>query len=123
MTAPSVALVSGLLLQPVVTPPRAGGHPRPAAGRHFLSAHRSDVVFHAALKHLLYAEEVPDRGQLTNVVGTSNVLDTAQNAGVAVVVNIYTDKAADPTSVRGYSKRVSERFAAGMAPAGQAAPS
>ncbi|MDP1794798.1 MAG: nucleoside-diphosphate sugar epimerase/dehydratase [Acidimicrobiales bacterium] len=70
-----------------------------------------DVVFHAAaLKHLTLLEMHPTEAVKTNVYGTQNVLDAAVAAGVKTLVNISTDKAANPTSVLGYSKRVAERL-------------
>ncbi len=72
---------------------------------------RPDVVFHAAaLKHLPLLEQNPAEALKTNVVGTLNVLRAAKASGVQTFVNISTDKAADPTSVLGYSKRVTERL-------------
>lgn len=76
---------------------------------------RPEIVFHAAaLKHLPLLERFPDEAYKTNVLGTRNVLKAAHNSGVAVFVNISTDKAADPTSVLGYSKLITERLTAGM---------
>ena len=74
---------------------------------------RPDVVFHAAaLKHLPMLEQYPAEAVKTNVIGTRNVLDAARAAGVRRFVNISTDKAANPESVLGYSKRVAERITA-----------
>ncbi|WP_299058161.1 nucleoside-diphosphate sugar epimerase/dehydratase [uncultured Nocardioides sp.] len=74
---------------------------------------RPEVVFHAAaLKHLPMLEQYPAEAVKTNVWGTRNVLDAAQAAGVERFVNISTDKAADPCSVLGWSKRLSERLTA-----------
>ncbi len=79
--------------------------------------HRPQVVFHAAaLKHLPMLEQYPDEAWKTNVLGTANVLEAAREAGVEVFVNISTDKAANPTSVLGYSKRIAERLTAGGGP-------
>ena len=76
-----------------------------------------DVVFHAAaLKHLPMLEAAPAEAFKTNVLGTRNVLLAAYEANVPVFVNISTDKAADPTSVLGYSKRTTERLTAGITP-------
>ena len=73
--------------------------------------HQPQVVFHAAaLKHLPLLEAAPSEAWKTNVVGTQNVLNAARAVGVERVVNISTDKAADPTSVLGYSKRLTERL-------------
>jgi FlaA1/EpsC-like NDP-sugar epimerase len=72
-----------------------------------------EVVFHAAaLKHLTLLEQAPDEAWKTNVFGTDNVLRAAEAVGVERFVNISTDKAADPTSVLGWSKRVTERLTA-----------
>jgi FlaA1/EpsC-like NDP-sugar epimerase len=77
---------------------------------------RPDIVFHAAaLKHLPLLESYPLEAWKTNVLGTANVLIAAAKAGVGTFVNISTDKAADPTCVLGYSKRVAERLTADFA--------
>lgn len=73
--------------------------------------HRPEVVFHAAaLKHLPMLEQYPEEGWKTNVLGSKNVDELALEYGVSVLVNISTDKAADPTSVLGRSKRLAERI-------------
>ncbi|MGZ4718603.1 MAG: polysaccharide biosynthesis protein [Acidimicrobiales bacterium] len=78
--------------------------------------HRPEVVFHAAaLKHLPLLEMHPGEAVKTNVWGTQHVLHAASRAGVDRFVNISTDKAADPISVLGYSKRIAERLTAGTA--------
>ncbi|MDO5498152.1 MAG: nucleoside-diphosphate sugar epimerase/dehydratase [Propionibacteriaceae bacterium] len=75
--------------------------------------HRPAVVFHAAaLKHLPLLEQYPDEAWKTNVLGTRNVLEAAARYGVERFVNISTDKAADPTSVLGSSKRIAEEITA-----------
>jgi FlaA1/EpsC-like NDP-sugar epimerase len=75
--------------------------------------HRPEVVFHtAALKHLPLLEMHPDEAIKTNITGTLNVLLAAQQHGASRFVNVSTDKAADPTSVLGYSKRITERLTA-----------
>ncbi len=72
---------------------------------------RPEVVFHAAaLKHLPMLEQYPDEAWKTNVLGTLNVLKAAEAADVETFVNISTDKAANPTSVLGHSKRVAEKL-------------
>jgi FlaA1/EpsC-like NDP-sugar epimerase len=81
---------------------------------------RPQIVFHAAaLKHLPLLERYPAEALKTNVWGTCTVLEAAAASGVESFVNISTDKAADPVSVLGYSKRAAERLTAHMA--GQAA--
>ena len=83
------------------------------AVRAIFRARRPEVVFHAAaLKHLPMLEQYPAEAVKTNIVGTSNVLDASELIEVAKFVNISTDKAANPESVLGYSKRVSERLTA-----------
>jgi len=77
---------------------------------------RPDVIFHAAaLKHLPLLELYPDEALKTNVWGTWNLLEAARDVGCGHFVNISTDKAADPVSVLGYSKRLAERLTASMA--------
>lgn len=77
---------------------------------------RPDIVFHAAaLKHLPLLEAYPLEAWKTNIVGTLNVLTAAAEVGVGTFVNISTDKAANPTSVLGYSKRLAERLTADVA--------
>lgn len=78
--------------------------------------HRPDVVFHAAaLKHLPLLEQYPMEAWKTNVLGTLNVLRAAHAVGVKTFVNISTDKAANPSCVLGYSKRITERLTADYA--------
>ena len=79
---------------------------------------RPEVVFHAAaLKHLTLLEQAPEEAWKTNVFGTHNVLRACERAKVERVVNISTDKAADPSSVLGWSKRITERLTAHRASA------
>lgn len=88
----------------------------PEALREVFERERPEIVFHAAaLKHLTLLEQFPMEAWKTNVVGTANVLAAADAVGVETFVNISTDKAANPTCVLGYSKRVAERLTAGYA--------
>ena len=59
-------------------------------------------------------ERHPGEACKTNVLGTRNVLEAARAVGVETFVNISTDKAADPTCVLGWSKRIAERLTAGF---------
>lgn len=70
---------------------------------------RPQVVFHAAaLKHVNILERHASEAVKTNVLGTLNVLEAAASVGVERFVNVSTDKAADPESVLGHSKRIAE---------------
>ena len=72
---------------------------------------RPDVVFHAAaLKHVPIVEDNPIEGVRTNVFGTMNVVQASDHYGVDKMVLISTDKAVDPCSVMGMTKRVAEMF-------------
>lgn len=74
---------------------------------------RPQVVFHAAaLKHLPMLEKAPAEAVKSNVWGTYHVLQASVACGVERFVNISTDKAANPISVLGYSKRIAERLTA-----------
>jgi FlaA1/EpsC-like NDP-sugar epimerase len=67
------------------------------------------VVFHAAAhKHLPLLERHPCEGVKSNVLGTRNLLAAAVGHGAERFILVSTDKAADPTSVLGATKRVAE---------------
>ena len=79
--------------------------------REVMSAFLPDVVFHAAaLKHVPYLEKNWTEGIKTNVFGSMNVADAAVEAGAAALVMISTDKAIDPVSMLGATKRFAEMY-------------
>ncbi len=84
--------------------------------RQIFDDHRPEVVFHAAaLKHLPLLEMYPEEAWKSNVMVTHDLLEIALEHGVDRFVNISTDKAADPTSVLGWTKRIGERLTADAA--------
>lgn len=80
----------------------------------FLSI-RPDLVFHAAAhKHVNLLEMRPREAVLNNILGTRNVARASEDAGVETLTLISTDKAVDPSSVMGASKRACEMMLQGM---------
>ncbi|MBL8671796.1 MAG: polysaccharide biosynthesis protein [Alphaproteobacteria bacterium] len=72
---------------------------------------RPEIVFHAAArKHVPIIEAHPADGALTNAVGTRIMAETCRAAGVAAMVLISTDKAINPSSVMGATKRLAEAY-------------
>jgi FlaA1/EpsC-like NDP-sugar epimerase len=86
--------------------------------RRLFEQYRPDIVFHAAAhKHVPLMQNNPEEAVSNNVLGTRNVLESAQGVGCGRFVLISTDKAVAPTSMMGASKRVAEALvrAAGVA--------
>jgi O-antigen biosynthesis protein WbqV len=76
-----------------------------------MSSFKPDIVFHAAaLKHVPILERDWGEGLKTNVFGSINVADAAVAAGAAGMVMISTDKAIEPVSVLGATKRFAEMY-------------
>ena len=74
-----------------------------------------ELVFHAAaLKHVPLVEANPLEAIATNTLGTRNVAEAARASGAEVMVLISTDKAVNPSSIMGASKRLAEMFAQGL---------
>lgn len=72
---------------------------------------KPDIVFHAAaLKHVPLLERDWDEAIKTNVFGSINVADAAAAAGAAAMVMISTDKAIEPVSMLGATKRLAEMY-------------
>jgi len=79
--------------------------------------HRPRLVFHAAAcKHLPLLERAPAQAIITNVHGTMTVAALAARYQAGQFVNVSTDKAANPVSVLGMTKRVAEIAAARCGP-------
>ena len=78
---------------------------------HLMTAFKPDIVFHAAaLKHVPILERDWGEGVKTNIFGTVNVADAAVSAGAEAMVMISTDKAIEPVSMLGLTKRFAEMY-------------
>jgi len=76
-----------------------------------LRKHRPEIIFHsAALKHVPMVEAYPSEGLRTNALATRQLAKLAQEIGAERMVFISTDKAINPTSVMGASKRLAEQM-------------
>lgn len=73
--------------------------------------YKPNVVYHAAAyKHVPLMEENPSQAVCTNVLGTKNLADLSVKYNVERFVMVSTDKAVNPSSVMGASKRIAEKY-------------
>ncbi|QDW39737.1 polysaccharide biosynthesis protein [Bradyrhizobium sp. KBS0727] len=78
---------------------------------HLMGDFKPDIVFHAAaLKHVPILERDWSEGVKTNIFGSVNVADAALAAGAEAMVMISTDKAIEPVSMLGLTKRFAEMY-------------
>ena len=81
---------------------------------------RPEIIFHAAAhKHVPLMEVSPEEAVKNNVCGTWNVARSAEKYGVKTFVLISTDKAVNPTSIMGATKRICEMIVQAMAKTGK----
>ena len=101
---------------PVEIVPRLGNVASRNAIARLIASEKPDVILHAAAyKHVPMMEEHPSDAVQVNIGGTASLLDAAAAAGVERFVLVSTDKAVNPSSVMGASKRIAEMLVADTA--------
>ena len=68
------------------------------------------MIHSAALKHINLAEENPTSAIKINIKGSLNVIKASIRAQIPITIGVSTDKACDPDSVYGYTKRMMEKM-------------
>lgn len=110
-----VGLELGRSLEGVVTATIIGDVQDAASLDRIFSCHKPEIVFHAAAyKHVPLMEESPIEAVKNNIFGTKNILEAAARHCVESFVLISTDKAVNPTSVMGATKRIAELLTVSM---------
>lgn len=90
-----------------------------AALDNLFAEEKPELVFHAAaLKHVPIVEENLCEAALTNIIGSKNVADCSVKHNARKVVMVSTDKAVNPTSLMGVTKRVAECYVQGLGASG-----
>jgi FlaA1/EpsC-like NDP-sugar epimerase len=99
-------IINKVILRSVLTDVR-----NTAALESVFEKYQPNVVYHAAAyKHVPLMEENPSQAISTNVLGTKNLADLSLKYGVESFVMVSTDKAVNPSSVMGASKRIAEKY-------------
>jgi FlaA1/EpsC-like NDP-sugar epimerase len=89
--------------------PVIGDIAEPLSLEYTFKQHRPQIIFHAAAhKHVPLMEHNPIESVKNNILGTNNLIDTASTFNAESFVMISTDKAVNPTSIMGATKRVAE---------------